>query len=94
MPWQPPEPPNPSVSTNGRRVIAYTNHCAPPQASSSTSWTISNQAVSNNRASRRAGISESNTDSARAYKFDIAVLCHPVCDYFIFLDKSIMLLYP
>lgn len=79
-PWQLPEPPNSTVSTNGRRVIAYTNHRPTPQASSSTSRTGSNLAVSNNRASRRTGISNSNSDSARVYRFDIAVLCHPVCD--------------
>ena len=90
-PWQPPEPPNPTVSTNGRRVIAYTNHRAASQASSSTSR-ISNPAVYNNRVSRRAGVSNSNSDSACAYVFDIAVLCHPVCDYYLInLDKLIML---
>jgi hypothetical protein len=96
-PWQPPEPPNTTVSTNGRRVIAYTNH-RPPQASSSTSRTVSNTAVTNNRASRRAGISNSNSDSARAYRFDIAILCHPVCasdlPHHSFIEQSIILLYP
>ena len=77
--WQPPEAPNPTVSTNGHQVIAYTNHHPAPLASSSTSHTISNQAVTNNRTSRCAGIPNSS-DSAHAFRFNIAVLCHPVCD--------------
>ena len=74
-------------------MIAYTNHRPAPQASSSTSRT-----VSNNRASHRAGISNSNNDSARAYRFDIAVLCHPVCGLLVVLppqlDKLIIFSYP
>ena len=90
-PWQPPELPNPTVSTNSHCVIAYTNYRATYQASSSTSR-ISNPAIYNNRVSCCAGVSNSNSDSARAYVFDIAVLCHPVCDYYLInLDKLIML---
>jgi hypothetical protein len=89
-PWQSPQPPNQSLSTNDRRVVSYvTNRVTPLVPVGGAPAIQTGQARQVSRTGRtyrgRQAAVVSNAELPRTYAFDIGILGYPVSDILISL---------
>jgi hypothetical protein len=92
--WKPPQPPIAETSTNGRRVDAMTRHrrvtpLAPARGHSSRGRARGRGRGPGNVLSQSTNRNATVTDLLKNYKFDIAILAHPVSATLLVVIKKL-----